>query len=433
MPVRATLKKTGSYRKVSTVADCKRSVEVEIPVDEVERARERVTNSIRQKVRLPGFRPGKAPASMIESRFESDIRQEILEQLLPHAFRQRVEKDALQVVGQPNISELQFEKGQPIRFKADFEVAPEFEIAEYRGLPVKYEEPEAKDEEVAERLETMRERKAEYVNLDPRAIEDKDFVLVNLKSVSGLAEGIEQDTTIEVGGADTFPSFSEALTGANPGETKEAEIAYPEDYGEPKLAGKTVRFELTPRVIQKKELPELDDEFARDLGDYQTLDELRDAVRKSIFHEKQHAAQQVAKEALIDRLVEANDFPIPETYVNRQIENQLSMQLRQATGRDVDLSKLNLDWTKVKEKQRDPAVRSVKASLLLEKISDREGIKATKDEVDREVQRIANQQREPIAVTRARLDKDGTLGRIASHIQTEKTLQLLFEQAQKQV
>jgi trigger factor len=418
---------------VSTVADCKRSLEVEIPIEDVERARQRVTDSIRQKVRLPGFRPGKAPASMIESRYESDIRQEVLEQLLPQAFRQRVEKDDLRVVGQPNITDLHYERGEPIRFKADFEVAPEFEIADYRGLPVKYEEPAVNDQDLAERLEAMRERKAEYVNLDPRPIEDKDFVVVLLKSLSGLAEPIEQDSTIEVGGADTFPSFTETLIGSNPGDTKEAEVTYPEDYGEPRLAGKTVRFALSPKVIQKKELPALDDEFARDLGDYQSLDELRDAVRKSIFQEKQHAAQQVAKEALIDRLVEANDFPIPETYVNRQIENQLSMQLRQVTGREVDLSKLNLDWNKVKEKQRDPAVRSVKASLLLEKVSDREGIKATRDEVDREVQRIAQQEREPIPVTRARLDKDGTLARIASHIQTEKTLQFLFEQAQKQV
>jgi trigger factor len=408
-------------------------LEVEIPVEDVEKARLRAAESIRQKVRLPGFRPGKAPASMIESRFESDIRQEVLEQLLPRAFRQRVEKEEFRVVGQPNISDLHYEKGQPIRFKAEFEVAPEFEIAEYRGLPVKYEEPVVTDEELAQRLETTRERRAEYVNLDPRPIEDKDHVVVLLKSISGLAEPIEQDSTIEVGGADTFPSFTEALLGANPGETKEAEVTYPEDYGEPRLANKTVKFSLTPKVIQKKELPALDDEFARDLGDYQTLDELRDAIRKSIFHEKQQAAQQVAKESLIDRLVEANDFPIPETYVNRQIENQLSMQLRQVTGRDVDLSKLNLDWNKVKEKQRDPAVRSVKASLLLEKVAEKEHIGANKDEVDREVQRIAKQEREPIPVTRARLDKDGTLARIASHIQTEKTLQFLFEQAQKQV
>jgi trigger factor len=418
---------------VSTVADCKRSLEVEIPVEEVEKARQRVAESIRLKVRLPGFRPGKAPASMIESRFAGDIRQEVIEQLLPQAFRARVEKEELHVVGQPNISDLHYEPGGPIRFKAEFEVAPEFEIADYHGLPVKYEEPVVGDEEVANRLDDMRERRAEYVNLDPRPIEDKDHVVVQLKSLGGLAEPIEQDSTIEVGGGDTFPSFTEALLGASPGDAKEADVIYPEDYGEPRLAGKTVHFSLTPKVIQKKELPALDDEFARDLGDYQTLDELRDAVRKSIFHEKQHAAQLVAKEALIDRLVEANDFPIPETYVNRQIENQLSTQLRQVTGRDVDLSKLNLDWAKVKEKQREPALRSVKASLLIEKVSQKEGIKATRDEVDREVQRISQQEREPIPVTRARLDKDGTLARIASHIQSEKTMQFLFEQAQKQV
>ena len=246
---------------MSTVADCKRSLEVEIPLEEVEKTRQRVAESIRQKVRLPGFRPGKAPASMIESRFESDIRKEVLEQLLPNALHARQEEEKLRPVGQAHISDLHFERGDPIRFKAEFEVAPEFEIADYHGLPVKYEEPVVTDDEVTARLEDTRERRAEYVNLDPRPVEDKDFVVVLLKSVAGLAEPIETDTTIEVGGGDTFPSFTEALLGANPGETKEAVVAYPEDYGEPKLAGKTVHFALTPKVIQKKELPALDDEL----------------------------------------------------------------------------------------------------------------------------------------------------------------------------
>lgn len=416
---------------MSTVADCKRSVEVEIPLDEVERARERVTNSLRQRVRLPGFRPGKAPVSMIQSRFESDIRNEVLELLLPQAFRDRVQKEELKVVGTPDISDLKFEPGQPIRFKADFEVAPEFEIAEYHGLPVQYEEPVVSDEDVANRLDSMRESKAEYINLDPRPVEDKDFVLVQLKSLSGLAEPIEQDVQIEVGGSETLPAFNEVLLGANPGEAREVDVTYPEDYGQERLAGKTVRFELTPKFVRKKELPALDDEFARDLGDYQSLDELKEAVRKSIFHEKQYVAQREAKEALIDKLVEANDFPVPAAYVDRQIENQVRAQLRELAGHDVDPNSMNVDWSKVKENQRDKAVRNVKASLLLEKISDREGIKASKDEVDREVQRIARQEREAVAVTRARLEKEGTLGRIAGHIQTEKTLQFVFEQAQK--
>ena len=412
-------------------ADCKRSLEIEIPLEEVERARERVTNSIKERVRLPGFRPGKAPVSMIQSRFESDIRKEVLDMLLPEAFRDRVQKEELKVVGTPDVSELHFEPGQPIRFKAEFEVAPEVELGDYRGLPVKYEEPTVSDEEVDKRLDSMRESKAEYPNQDPRPIENGDYVLVHLKSLEGLAEPIDQDVQIQVGGEDTLPGFNEALTGTSPDETKEIEITYPEEYGVERLAGKTVRFELTPKFIRKKELPVLDDEFARDLGDYQSLDELRDAVRKTIFHEKQYVAQQAAKEELVDRLVESHEFPVPQAYVDRQIENQVRMQLQNLAGRGVDPNTIKLDWAKVKESQHDKALRNVKASLLLEKVAEREGISATKDEVDREIQRIARQEREAVPVTRARLEKEGSVGRLAGAIQTEKTLQFLLEQAQK--
>jgi len=416
---------------VAVAEDCKRSLEIEVPLAEVERARERVTNSIKQRVRLPGFRPGKAPLNLIQSRFDSEIRSEVLDLLLPQAFRERVQKDELKVVGSPNISDLHFEPGEPIRFKAEFEVAPEFELGEYRGLPAKYEEPTVTDEELSKRLEAVRENKAEYVNLDPRPIENGDYVLVHLKSLSGLAEPIDQDVQIEVGAEQTLPEFNEALIGATPEEPKQIGVTYPEDYAQERLSGKTVAFEVTPKIIRKKELPALDDEFARDLGDYQNLEELREAVKKSIFHEKQYVAQQEAKEELIDRLVESNEFAVPEAYVDRQIENQVRMQLHELTGKGIDPSNLKLDWQKVKETQRDKALRSVRASLLLEKIAEREGIAAMKDEVDREVQRIARQEREAVPVTRARLEKEGGIARIAGHIQTEKTLQLLFEQAQK--
>ncbi len=417
---------------MSTGADCKRSLEIEIPLEQVERARERVTNSLKQRVRLPGFRPGKAPVNLIQSRFENEIRSEVLEVLLPEAFRGKVQEQGLKVVGTPDVSDLHFEPGQPIRFKADFEIAPEFELGEYRGLPVKYEEPSVTDEDVDKRVESLREGRAEYVNLDPRVITSGDYVLVHLKSLSGLAENIDQDVQIQVGGEDTLPAFTEILTGMSPDESKEVDITYPEEYGQESLAGKAVRFELTPKTVRRKELPALDDEFAKDLGDYQTIMELKEAVRRSIFQEKQFVAQQAAKEELIDRLVERHDFPVPESYIDRQVENQVRAQLRDLAGRGVDPANLKLDWQKVKENQREKALRNVRASLVLEKISERESISATKDEVDREVQRISRQEKEAVPVTRARLEKEGALGRIASHIQTEKTLHFLFEQAQKQ-
>lgn len=418
---------------VSTATDCKRSLEIEIPVEEVETARDRVTQNLKQRVRLPGFRPGKAPVSLIKSRFESEIRSEVLESLVPAAFRKQVDKEELKVVGTPDISDLHFEAGEPIRFKAEFEVAPDVELGEYRELPVKYAEPTVSDEEVDQRLESMRDSKADYVNVDPRPIESGDHVLAHLRSVSGLSEPVDQDNLqIEVGGPDTLQAFTDHLIGAQPDETKEFDITYPEDYGSEKLAGKTVRFQLTPKVIRKKELPILDDEFARDVGDYQTLAELRDAVHKTIFREKQAAAQHTAKEELIDRLVETHEFPVPEAYIDYQIENQTRARLREITGQNVDLSKLNLNWKEIKEKQRDTAVRSVKAALLLDRIAERESIHATKDEVDHELQHIARHEREPVPAVRNRLEKEGTLGRIADNIRTEKTLNFLLEQAKKE-
>jgi trigger factor len=418
---------------VSTATDCKRSLDIEIPVEEVETAQDRVTQSLKQRVRLPGFRPGKAPVSLIKSRFESEIRSEVIESLVPAAFRKQVDKEELKVVGTPDISDLHFEAGEPIRFKAEFEVATDVEVGEYRGLPVKYAEPTVSEEEVDQRLETMRESKADYVNVDPRPIETGDHILAHLRSVSGLEEPVDQDSLqIEVGGPDTLQAFTDHLIGAQPDETKEFDITYPEDYGSEKLAGKTVQFQLTPKVIRRKELPVLDDEFARDLGDYQSLTELRDAVHKTIFREKQAAAQHAAKEELIDRLVESHDFPIPEAYVDYQIENQTRARLREITGQDVDLAKLNLNWKDIKEKQRDKAVRSVKAALLLDRIADRESIHATNDEVDHELQHIARHEREPVPAVRNRLQKDGSLGRVADNIRSQKTLDFLFEQAKKE-
>jgi trigger factor len=419
---------------VSTATDCKRSLEFEIPLDQVEKAEEQATESIKGRVRLPGFRPGKAPMSIVKSRFQSEIRSEVIETLVPKAFRERVSKEEIKVIGTPDIKELHFEAGEPIRFKAEFEVAPEIELGTYRGLPVQYVEPTVIDEEIDHRLESMRETKAEYVNIDPRPIENGDFVVIHLRSIEGLAEPVDQDDLqLEVGGADTLPTFTEQMLGTEPGQTKEFDLTYPEDYGSERLAGKTVKFELTPKTIRKKELPALDDEFARDLGDYQSLEELKESIRKAIFHEKQLAAQQTAKEAILDKLVESHEFPVPETYVDYQIENQTRSRLRELTGQDVDLSKLKLDWKEIREKQHDKAVRNVKAALLLDKIAEAEGVHVTKDEIDHELQHIARRERETVPAIRARFEKDGTISRIADNMRTEKTLSLLFEQATKEV
>ncbi len=316
---------------------------------------------------------------------------------------------------------------------AEFEVVPQVELQDYKGLTVPYHDPEVGDDDVAKRIEELRDQKAEFVNEDPRPVQDGDFAVLSLESLSGVdGPAVKQDEmTLQVGGGDTLEDFSENLRGMSPGEEKEFEVHYPEDYGQAKLAGKTVRFRVHVKGIRRKELPEINDEFAKDLGDYLSVDELREAVRKSLFAQNQYQAQQEAKNKLVDKLVDMHDFPVPETFVDRQIKSRVEQRVRLLAEQGLDPKSLNLDWKKVKESQQVQALREVKASMLLQRISEREAIGATRDEVDREVERLARQQREPFAALRLRFEKDGTLGRIASHIQTEKTLSFLFEHAGK--
>jgi trigger factor len=312
-------------------------------------------------------------------------------------------------------------------------VVPAIELGDYKDIEVTYTEPAVTDEDVDKRLNEIRDQKAQYVNIDPRPIENGDYAVVALESTAGVeGEPVKQDEMVlEIGGTDTFEAFTENLRGLSPGDEKDFEVTYPEDYGAPRLAGKTVKFHALVKGLRRKDLPELNDEFAQDLGDYRNVDEVRDAIRKGIAAQRQHEAQADAKNKIVDKLVEAHDFPVPEVFVERQIENRVQQSLRAMAAEGVDPRSIKLDWNKVKETQREKAVQEVKASMLLSRISEREAIHATRDEVDKEVERLAKSNREPVAAAQMRFEKDGTLDRIANHIQTEKTLNFLFEHARK--
>jgi trigger factor len=418
---------------VALVEGCKHSLDITVPVADVEQETARVATSIQGKVRLPGFRPGKAPMTIVKTRFASDIRQEVLEALVPRFLQAAVEKERLQLVGRPDVVDVHFHSGEPLRFKANFEVAPTFELGEYRGLTITYDEPEVTDADVEERIAQIRDQKAEYVNEEPRPLQDGDYAVVSLESLSGVEQKVSQDELmLKIGDEATMSAFTENLRGVAPEESREFEVTYPADYERENLAGRTVMFKVVVKAVRRKELPELNDEFAKDLGDFQTLDELKETVRKTLFREREYKAKEDAKHQLLDKLVDSHDFPVPDAYIDRQIQVNVENQLRSLAGQGVDPRGIKLDWEKVRESQKDRAARDVRASLILDKIGDREAVGATQEEVDREVQRVARQAREAVAITRARLQKDGGIAKIAGHIRTEKTLNLLFEQARKE-
>jgi len=419
---------------LALVEGCKHELEISIPADAVQAETEKVTKNIQQRAHLPGFRPGKAPASLVRKSFGSDIRQRVLENLVPKFFDEKVKEEHLRVVGTPDIKDVHFHEGEPLRFKAEFEVFPEFSIGTYKGVEVPYAEPQVTDEDVSKRIDEIRESKASYVNEDPRPLADGDYAVVSLESLSGTDEPIRSDeVTVLIAGPETMAGFTENLRGASPGDEKDFDVTYPDDYGRENLAGKTVRFHVNVKGLRRKEVPELNDEFAQDVGDFRTVEELREAVRRSIFAQREAEAQRAAKDKLIDTLVDTNEFPVPDAFIERQIQDRVDQRLRALAAQGVDPRSFNLDWDKIKEAQRGQALREVKGSLILGKVADEEAIVATQEEVDREIERVARERRQPLAAVRKTLTDDGTVGRIASRIQTEKTLNFLFEHATKTV
>ena len=352
---------------MALIEGCRHELEVSVGILEMAAATEVVLARIQAKAQLPGFRPGKAPLSVIRSRFGSEIQQDALEEVIPKALDKRFAEDKLRVVGQPNISEVKMEPNQPLSFKVSFEVHPEFELGEYKGLEVEYEDPQVSEQDVSDRLEQLLESKAEYVNIDPRPAESGDYVVVGLESADGLeGEPMKNpEMTLKLDDADTIPAFSEGIVGMSPGETKDIAVSYPEDYGQDRLSGKTVTFDVELKFIRRKEVPLLDDDFAKSMGDFRTLDEFKEQVKASIHAERQYRAQDEAKNKLLEKLALTHEFAVPDTYVERQLRIQLESYARSLQMQGIDPKQLNFDMNKFRESQTERAIRDVRATLVL--------------------------------------------------------------------
>ena len=406
-------------------------LELSVPWDEVQKETQRVIKGFRKQVRIPGFRPGKAPDKVIETRFGAEIRAEVVETLVGRYFWKKAQDEDYHVIGTPNVTDVQFKEGEPLTFKAEFEMIPDFELGNYRSLSIPYGDPAASDEEVDRELERIRDQQATFKNLDPRPIEDGDIAVVSLKSgeVEGAPEIDQSETTILVGGEETMAGFSEAFRGKSPGDEVDFEVEYPEDFGNEQLAGKTIPFHSKISGIRVKELPELDDDFAADVGDFQTLDELKTRIREEILEQKRRQARSDADEKIIDALVAQHDFAIPEKLIDQQITTRLERTARMFAGQGVDPSAI--DWSQMRDGQRDGAIRDVKAGLILERITEAEAIEVDPSEIDGEVEAYAKRSQLTLGAARKKLAEDGTLDRIESHYVNQRTMTFLFDQSVK--
>jgi trigger factor len=418
-----------------TTANTKREIQVEVPADEVTRATDSLIQKYQKMARLPGFRRGHVPASIIRQRFAEDIKTEVVETLVPRFFRQEAEKQGLIPVSQPRVSDLHVHEGEPLRFKANFEVMPEIKVEGYKELRADKPEISVADAEVDEALNSLREQHATFTSIEGRSLEEGDFAQVSLDGTP--KEGEEgkpvhmDDILVEIGGKSTMHEFTENLRGASPGDERAFDVVYPQDYSDQRLAGKTLSYKVRVLSVKQKSVPELNDDFAKELGtEFSSMEDVRKRIRESIEADKKHQAERESKDKLVAELIKRHDFSVPDALVERQVDVRLERGLRALVAQGMraeDMKKMDLN--RLRAGQREQAVQEVKASLLLDRIADAEKIEVSDEEIDHEIEALARQSKQTPEAIRARLTRDGALDRIRNRIRNEKTLNFLYRQS----
>jgi len=422
-----------------------REIEVEAPAEEVSKSFKTVVKRYQKLARIPGFRAGKVPESLIRSKFAKEVRQEVLESLVSERFRKAIDDQKLRPISEPQLQDLQLFDGQPLKFKAAFEVAPEFDVAGYDSVHVAKPEATLTNDEYDAELNRVLDSHATVEPVDEdRALVDGDWAEIEFRGeLQDLAqtvteEGVSnasksepitgQDVLVEVGGKNTLAAFNEALRGSKPGQELKFEVVYPADFAEQRLAGQTVSYDVTVKSIKKKTYPERDAEFARQLGNYESWDDFEAKLREHAANRKKDALESQAKDKMLEELIAKYQFPVPESFVQQQIDARLDRGLRalaQQGMKPEDMRKL--DFGRLRAAQRDQAVNEVKASMILDRISEAEGIVVSDEDLDRELLMLSIQSREPLESLRERLTKDGSLDRIREQMRREKTGSVIYE------
>ncbi len=418
--------------------ECTREIEVEVPADEVSKAFRSVIKRYQKQARIPGFRAGKVPESLIRGRFQDRIQQDVVESIVPPHFRASLEQQDLQPVSQPQVTDLQLHDGEPLRFKAVFEVLAPFSVEGYQDVKVEKPDATLTDEEFDEELKRIIDSRSTMEPVEEeRPLADGDFAQISFKGelqspdeeADAEAPPIEgDDVLVEVGGDNTLPAFNEGLRGAQPGQELKFEVAYPEDFGQKRLAGKTVVYQVTVNGIKKRVQPELNDEFARELGEYETYDEFKQKLREQMAADKARRVEEETRDKLVEALSSRYEVAVPESLVQNQVDARLDRGLRALAAQGMSPDDMRkLDFDRLRAAQHDSALAEVKGMLILDRIADEEKVEVTDDELNQQLFLLSVQTQEPVDVLRHRLTTEGNLARLREQIRREKAGKLLVE------
>jgi trigger factor len=418
---------------VEEISSIKKKVSIEIPEDQVTQEVESFYKDLGKKAKIKGFRPGKVPRNILERYFKDYIKAEVIQKLIQDTYPQALSEADLQPVSPPVVDPGEFENGKPFQYSAVIEVKPDIKLEGYTGLKIEGKKEEVKDEEVGERLKALQNLHANLKAIsEARPIQAGDYVIIDYEaSMDGkpLEGGKAIDFTVEVGSGQFIPALEEKLIGLKPEEEKEIEISFPEDYGYKKWAGKTISFHVKIKEIKEKILPPLDDEFAKDLGDYASFEELKAKLKGEIEKEKELGLERQLKDQVVDQLLEANPFEVPDSLVEEQAKAMISDTKLRLAAQGVVLKNLGVSEEKLQEDYKVMAQKQVKTFLILEKIAGQEGIAVTDDEADDRLREMSERMHQKFDVVKRYYEKNGLLPEVKDGIIRDKTLNFLLEKA----
>jgi trigger factor len=418
--------------QVENISEVKKIIHVEIPWEDVDKHIRQTVRQLSRNARIPGFRPGKAPDSLIRSRYAQHIREDVINHLVPEAYRDVLASNQFDIVSEPSLHDVMYSEGSPFLFKVTIETRPSIELKEYKGFELKRTPLEVKDEEVESILKDYQDRAAELIPVEGDA-QKGHYLNARVKATID-AEGKKQTlfdnrTMIAVGSEDNHPAFNEHLTGKKAGETVEFDIDYPADSPEKSVAGKTVHYEVQIESVNEKRLAPLDDEFAKDLGDFSSLADLREKIRTDVLNIRTKEQRAQWKDDILKRLIEENPFEVPEGLVKKETESLLHNYAHSLQQRGVKLDKAEIDWNDVQGKLSRQADQNVRGSMIIESIAQKEKIEVSDEDLEHAIQEIADQQRRAPEAIKAEIMKEERMESLKRRVLFSKTMDFLVDNA----
>jgi len=407
------------------VNETRKNLRVEVPSDVVDAEINRIARDYSRKARIPGFRPGKAPATVIKQRFKSQILHDVAHDLIPRVLDDALRERGVEAVDTPDIRDVNVEEGQALTFTASFDTLPPFEPGEYSTVSLRRPSAQIEEAAVNQALQRLRERAARFEPVEGRAVGEGDTVTLDIKR----GDETHNDVAVELGAKANPPGFDEQLLGLEPGATKSFTIHYPADYAITELANTEVHYTVTLKAIRRRVLPDLDDEFAKDLGEFTTLDALRARVREDLEHDARHAAERAVRADLMRQLAGRVPFEVPSSLIEREMERRVEEFAHRLIDQGIDPRQAGIDWEAFRQSQQAPARESVASAIVLDEVARREQIAVSEGDIEQEITRYAERTGRTPAAVRATLEKEGGLSRVYGGLRREKSIDFLMSRA----